>query len=467
MFSPRTYITLTALMVLGDLAGMLVSLWAAYHVRFETTWLPATEDLHRLDVYWPIAAVELVSLPLLFAFRGMYQVRRNVSRLDELQRVFGSVSIDALLALAVVALASRDFPYSRALLALHWVVAIPAVWALRMLQYWLHGRLRRRGMGVERVLLVGTGEIALAILAKMRSKPDWGYEVVGYVAEDNPDAPPLSLPRLGTPDAIEGIVRSHRVDEVILADPTLSHPQLVALIQQLDLPGVSVKVFPDLFQLISTQVSISDLHGLPLVSVRDAALRGWRFAVKRVVDVLVSGLVLVLLSPLLLLIALVIKLTSPGGPVFYAQERVGLNGKPFWVLKFRSMRPNAEASTGPVWASRGDSRTTPLGKFLRRSSLDELPQFVNVLMGDMSIVGPRPERPHFVQQFSQSIPDYWKRHWEKAGLTGWAQVNGLRGDTSIEERTAYDLWYVENWNLWLDFKIMLRTIPAMFRDSNG
>ena len=216
----------------------------------------------------------------------------------------------------------------------------------------------------------------------------------------------------------------------------------------------------------ATQVTISDLHGMPLVSVRDAALRGWRSALKRVVDVLVSGTVLVFASPVLLFLALLVKLSSPG-PVFYAQERVGLNGKSFWVLKYRSMRTDAESKTGPIWASRGDSRATPLGRFLRRSSLDELPQFINVLMGDMSIVGPRPERPVFVEQFSQSIPDYWKRHWEKAGLTGWAQVNGLRGDTSIEERTAYDLWYVENWNLWLDFKIMLRTIPAMLRDSNG
>ncbi|MSQ10802.1 MAG: undecaprenyl-phosphate glucose phosphotransferase [Dehalococcoidia bacterium] len=467
MFSPRMYILLTVVMVLGDVAMMLLSLGAAHYIRFDTALLPPGEEQHGLAVYLSMAAVELVVLPLVFAFRGMYQVRRNISRVDEMQRVFGAMAITTLVALAVVALGSRDFPYSRALLALHWLFAIPLVWALRLAMAWVHGRLRRHGMGVERVLLVGAGEIAQAIVEKMASRPDWGYHVAGYLADAELLPAHRGLAYLGTPEVIDAVVRSQRIDEVILADPALTHQRILALVQQLDSPGISIKVFPDVFQLMSTQVTISDLHGLPLMSVRDASLRGWRFAVKRVVDVVVSAVALVLLSPILLFIALLIKLTSPDGPVFYVQERVGLNGKSIWVLKFRSMRPDAEQASGPVWASRGDERATRLGRFLRRSSLDELPQFVNVLLGDMSIVGPRPERPHFVRQFSESIPDYWKRHWEKAGVTGWAQVNGLRGDTSIEERTAYDLWYVENWNLLLDFKIMLRTLPAMFRDSNG
>ncbi|MBC7262104.1 MAG: exopolysaccharide biosynthesis polyprenyl glycosylphosphotransferase [Chloroflexi bacterium] len=221
-----------------------------------------------------------------------------------------------------------------------------------------------------------------------------------------------------------------------------------------------------MFQIIASEISIDDLNGLPLLTVRDVALRGWRLAVKRAMDIVVSAATLILLSPLMLLIALLIKLDSPG-PVFYTQERMGLDAKPFQILKFRSMRVDAEQQTGPVWATRNDPRVTRLGAFIRRYSLDELPQFINVLLGDMSLVGPRPERPVFVEQFRQIVPRYMERHKEKAGITGWAQVNGLRGDTSIVERTKYDLWYIENWSLLLDIKILIKTFFNIFRDKNA
>ncbi|MBM3187925.1 MAG: exopolysaccharide biosynthesis polyprenyl glycosylphosphotransferase [Chloroflexi bacterium] len=213
---------------------------------------------------------------------------------------------------------------------------------------------------------------------------------------------------------------------------------------------------------MASDLRISDLDGLPLLTVRDVALRGWRLTVKHAMDLVGSAVGLVLLSPFLLFIALLIKLDSKG-PVFYTQLRVGLDGKPFPIIKFRSMRPDAEQETGPVWATEDDPRKTRLGEFLRRTSLDELPQLINVLLGDMSLVGPRPERPVFVDQFRQVIPRYMERHKEKAGLTGWAQVNGLRGDTSIVERTKYDLYYIENWSLLFDLKIIVRQIINQFR----
>jgi exopolysaccharide biosynthesis polyprenyl glycosylphosphotransferase len=217
---------------------------------------------------------------------------------------------------------------------------------------------------------------------------------------------------------------------------------------------------------MASEVSIGELGGLPLLTIRDIALRGWKLTLKRAVDLIGSAVGLVVLSPLLMLVALLVKLDSPG-PVFYAQERMGLDARPFWMLKFRSMWKDAEAKTGPVWATKDDPRRTKIGAFIRRFSIDELPQFINVLLGEMSLVGPRPERPVFVEQFRQSIPRYMDRHREKAGLTGWAQVNGLRGDTSIAERTKYDLWYTENWSLLLDFKIILRTIIRVFADRNA
>jgi exopolysaccharide biosynthesis polyprenyl glycosylphosphotransferase len=219
------------------------------------------------------------------------------------------------------------------------------------------------------------------------------------------------------------------------------------------------------FQIIASQVSIDDLGGLPLLSMRDVRLRGWHVTLKRAMDFAGSAALLVLLSPMMLLLALLVKLESPG-PVFYAQERMGLDARPFMLLKFRSMRRDAE-SNGPGWTTPDDPRRTRIGVILRRLNFDELPQLINVLLGEMSLVGPRPERPYYVEQFKRSIPRYMERHKEKSGLTGWAQVNGLRGDTSIAERTKYDLWYIENWSLLLDMRILIRTFFRLIADHNA
>jgi Undecaprenyl-phosphate glucose phosphotransferase len=275
----------------------------------------------------------------------------------------------------------------------------------------------------------------------------------------------MGVPVLGGLDDIPHLIQEHDIQEVIIGRPELNHSQVLAIISRCERGQVGIKIFPDLFQIIATELSIGDLGGLPLLTVRDVALRGWKLTLKRSVDVLGSGLGLIFLSPFLVLTAVMIKLDSPG-PVFYAQERMGLDARPFWCLKFRSMRTDAEKD-GPGWTTEGDPRVTRVGKWLRRLSVDELPQLINVLVGDMSLVGPRPERPVYVEQFRRSIPRYMDRHREKAGLTGWAQVNGLRGDTSIAERTKYDLWYIENWSLWLDFKIILRTVSNLFGDRHA
>jgi exopolysaccharide biosynthesis polyprenyl glycosylphosphotransferase len=253
---------------------------------------------------------------------------------------------------------------------------------------------------------------------------------------------------------------------VIIAKPEASHQEILSIITRCEREKVSIKVFPNVFQIMASEVSIGDLNGLPLLTVRDIALRGWRLALKRGLDIVGSGLALLFLSPIMMLVAVLIKLDS-SGPVFYIQERMGLDARPFPMLKFRSMRSDAEAHTGPVWATENDPRRTRIGAFIRRFSIDEFPQFINVLLGEMSLVGPRPERPAFVEQFKKSIPRYMDRHREKSGMTGWAQVNGLRGDTSIIERTKYDLWYIENWSLLLDMKIMARTVVSVFADKHA
>jgi Undecaprenyl-phosphate glucose phosphotransferase len=236
---------------------------------------------------------------------------------------------------------------------------------------------------------------------------------------------------------------------------------MLELIESTSRECVDVKVVPDLLQVIALRARLEDLDGVPVININDVPLQGFNTVVKRTIDVAISFLALVFLAVPLGLVALLIRLTSRG-PVLFYQERMGLDGKSIMILKFRSMYDDAEAETGPVWARENDPRVTPLGRFLRRSNLDELPQLWNVLRGDMSIVGPRPERPHFVAQFKHRIPSYMLRHKVKAGLTGWAQVNGWRGNTSIEKRIEYDLYYIEHWSVRLDIKIMWLTLLRGF-----
>jgi Undecaprenyl-phosphate glucose phosphotransferase len=310
--------------------------------------------------------------------------------------------------------------------------------------------------------------VAQMILQKIQWSPWLAYEIVGLVAKNGGNHPPESVlgeQVLGFTEDLPRLIDEHGVNEVIIALPEASHQETLNIIALCDRSTISVKVFPDVFQFIAGQVGIDDLGGLPLLSVRDVALRGWKLTVKRGVDVVGSMAAMVLLSPLMLLVAVLIKLESPG-PVFYVQERMGLDAHPFSMLKFRSMRQDAEQN-GPGWTRPNDPRRTRLGALMRRLNIDELPQFINVLIGDMSLVGPRAERPVYVDQFRKSIPRYMDRHREKAGITGWAQVNGLRGDTSITERTKYDLWYIENWSLLLDLKILIRTVLQFFSDRNA
>ena len=257
------------------------------------------------------------------------------------------------------------------------------------------------------------------------------------------------------------MAREQRADEVIVAMAGASYQELLEIVDLCADVNVGLKVYPDAFQLITERVDVGELSGVKLLSVKDVALRGWNRMLKRAFDMAFSAAILVLTAPLMLLLAALIKLDSPG-PVFFIQERVGLDGQPIQMIKFRSMRVGADKERAG-WTTPDDPRRTRMGRFLRRFSLDELPQFINVLLGEMSVVGPRPEQRFYVQKFSRTIPKYMLRHREKAGITGWAQVNGLRGDTSIEERTRLDLEYIETWSLLLDLKIIARTVLHMIR----
>jgi exopolysaccharide biosynthesis polyprenyl glycosylphosphotransferase len=460
----RADLLFSLLLALSDLIMVAVAFYLAYWLRIAIA-IPPPVSIAPFTDYVSMMLVQVATMLVVYFFSRLYDLKRYTSRLDEFYRLFAATSIGTVMAIAFTSFlfknSALELNYPRAMVVYAWLLTVALVTLGRSAVLWLRNRLRRRGNLAERLLIVGTGDVGRMILNKVRQMPRLGYQVVGFVnGEATPGQQIMGVPILGGVDDLPQLIEQQGVDEVIIGLPELTHQEALAIISRCERGQIGIKIFPDLFQIIASDLSIGDLGGLPLLSVRDVALRGWKLTLKRAVDLIGSALALVFLSPFLVLVALAIKLESPG-PILYAQERMGLDARPFWCIKFRSMRQDAEKD-GPGWTSENDPRRTRIGTFIRRFSIDELPQFINVLLGEMSLVGPRPERPVYVDQFRRSIPRYMDRHREKAGLTGWAQVNGLRGDTSIAERTKYDLWYIENWSLWLDFKIILRTALSIF-----
>ncbi len=448
-----------------DVLAVAAAFFLAYRWRFEQD---IAERYVPPTVVTGIVILILLVLPIAVAFRssGLYNLRRAGSRVDQAFRVVRVLSVGTMLGVALNTIVLRErFIYSPLILAYGWALGIVLVNLERFLYGELLAELRRRGFDPRLVLVVGAEEVGQTIIEKIIRFPRLGYRAVGFLDDRCPVGTEVAgVKVLGTPEEIAQILGREQVDEVIVAMQA-PYQRVLGIVSRCSEFPVEIKVYPDAFQIIvRNEVTIDDLNGLPLADVRNPALSGFGRVLKRMMDVVFSTLVLILGAPLLLLVALLIKLESPG-PALYVQERVGLDGRPFNCIKFRTMRQGSEEQTGPVWAAPDDPRVTRVGSFLRRHSLDELPQFVNVLLGEMSIVGPRAERPVFVEQFSQIVPGYMRRHREKVGITGWAQINGLRGDTSIEERTNYDLYYVENWSITFDIKIMLRTIAEMLRGT--
>ncbi len=461
---PRT-LFLVGGQVLLDLLAIAGAFGLAYRWRFQEDiagrYIPPNETtaLMMLALLFP---------PIVISFRsaGLYNLHRAGSRVDQAFKTLSALSVGTMIGIALNSIVLQQrFVYSPLILAYGWLLSLFLLNGERSLYGEVLAWLRRRGFDTHRLLIVGAGEVGQMILSQIQNSPRLGYRVIGFLDETQPAGTVIAgVPVLAIPQEIDRVLREEKeVDEVIIAMQA-PYQRVLEIVSRCSDLAVEIKVYPDAFQIITrNEVSIGDLNGLPLATVRNPVLGGWfNRALKRAMDITISLAVLILGAPLFLLIALLIKLHS-SGPVFYVQERVGLDGKRFLIIKFRTMTADAEARTGPVWAAPEDPRVTPLGRFLRRFSLDELPQFINVLLGEMSVVGPRAERPCFVEQFRQIVPGYMRRHKEKVGITGWAQVNGLRGDTSIEERTNYDLYYVENWSITFDLKIMLRTIVEILR----
>jgi Undecaprenyl-phosphate glucose phosphotransferase len=451
---------------MADLCVVLVAWGIAYGLRFHTALLPGHPVAPDPRTYLLLGLGMLPVWHLLLRARGLYEPRRGAARWKETRLLVEGASI-ASLCLASAPFFVGGLEVSRLVVALFWLLASAGLVAFRATLREALAQIRSRGYNRRRVAIIGTGILAGEVYGRIEAQPETGFEVVGFVGPSR-GATPAGWPSvIGGFQNINGVVEEHGIDHVLLAVDRADPVDWIKLARELQNTTAAVRIVPDLRGFPSVQGGIEELDDLPVIRLVESPLLGWSRVQKRALDVVVSSAGLAVLSPLLAAVALAIRWTSPDGPVLFRQRRMGLDGRLFWILKFRTMIPDAETATGPKWAEPNDPRRTPLGACLRRWNLDELPQLWNVLRGEMSLVGPRPERPEFIREFRKQLPGYMLRHKVKAGITGWAQVNGWRGQTSIEKRLEHDMEYVQRWSLWLDIKILVRTLFRGFGDRNA
>jgi len=408
------------------------------------------------------ALVGLVTM-VLFTGAGLYRQRLSISLLDDLPAIVGrslvAGSLVAALPLFTGGVVSRE-----PIVAAAWLILIVTV--LRGISYAVVRRARRSGRASHSALVLGGGQLACDLMSSLQEHPEFGLRPVGFV-DDRPLLPRSlhPVPCLGGYSSLVAILRTLEVRNVVIAFGSLPESQVVDIVRTCDRLSCEIFYVPRLFELEGRGSGVEDVWGIPLVRLRRAAFRTPAWQIKRLIDIVVSGVLLVLFAPFLLLIAAAAKLET--GQVFFGQERVGLDGRPIRVLKFCSLSPADPSEPASLWNVAHDERMGPVGRFIRATSLDELPQLWNILRGDMSLVGPRPERPHFVDEFSRKYPRYVARHRVPSGLTGLAQSRGLRGDTSIAERARFDNIYIESWSLWGDTKIALHTVLQLLRRTGS
>jgi Undecaprenyl-phosphate glucose phosphotransferase len=464
---------LVGLHIGADIFAGMAALALAYWVRFHgpvASFAPVTKGVPPFSQYVTLMPYIGLLVPLAFHLQGLYRLRRGRTRVDD----FFAVLVGSILAVlfgVAGTLYFQTYYVADELKNQGYLEVSQLVWILFLLftviltftardiaRVFLRARWRS-GKSLRRVLIAGAGDLGRTVADRLLEHREYGFTIVGFIDDKASTGDAIGyrgLPLVGSLSDVASIAADEKIDEIYVALPLEEHVGMLGVVEFASRECIEVHVVPDLLQFIALRARLEDLDGLPIISIHDVPLRGINSVLKRLVDIAISLLVIIGSAPVTLFIAFMIKRSSPG-PVFYSQERMSLDGQPFKVYKFRSMPIDAEDSSGPIWARNDDPRATPIGRWLRQTDVDELPQFWNVLKGDMSIVGPRPERPFFVEQFKHKIPQYMLRHKVKAGITGWAQVNGWRGNTSLEKRIEFDLYYIENWSLSLDFKIMWLT----------
>ena len=456
-----------ALLFAGDGVSLCLAWSAAYFIRFRAeVFFPVTQGYPPIADYLVLMPLVLIAWLLGARLTRLYEFRVGLKSAVEIARLTRTLAGTVLMLIAATFF-YRQTSYSRLVMLYFMILGPVFLFLVRRAVWSLIRRIRKRGVDMRRILVAGVSPLALRTAERLDAFRVLGFEVIGHLAEgEAPGGTAGGRPVLGALSGAREVVERERVEEVYVVLPAGMQAEQEALLESLADLAVDLRVVPDLVDHMRLNAGIEELDGLPIILLSQTPLVGWNRWVKRSLDAVLGTLMLVLLSPLLALIAVLIKLTSPG-PVFFAQERMGLDGVSFRMYKFRSMRMGAERETGAVWARPGDERRTLIGGLLRRASLDELPQLFNVLRGDMSLVGPRPERPVFVEDFRKAVPGYMLRHKMKSGITGWAQVNGWRGNTSIDKRIEHDLFYIENWSLWFDLRILWLTLWKGFVSENA
>lgn len=447
---------LNFLNVLSDALIIVLSMIGAFLIRFEILNGHITVSLYG---YCLLSAVYMPIQILVFKYLRLYEPHRKRRIYKELAAMFFGTLICFSAALVSLYM-FKYMDYSRIAMGIFFILE-NAVLGIKRIALRLGLRyFRKKGFNQKHVVIIGNGETAKHCYKEICRSPELGYAVHGYVADNNDWE---EIKWLGSLRDFEHVIEEENPDEVIATFDTNEHEYITEIIDLCETNGIRFSLIPFYSKFMSAQPQIDSLNGIPILNLREIPLdHVWNAAVKRTCDVVCSIILLILTSPIMLVCAVCVKLSSPG-PILFKQERIGYAKKPFYMYKFRSMRVNSDQDTG--WTTNSDPRKTKVGAFIRKYSIDELPQFFNVLIGDMSLVGPRPEVPYFVEQFKEQIPKYLLRQQVRPGITGWAQVNGLRGNTSIEERVRYDRWYIENWSIGLDIVILLKTLFGGFKNN--
>lgn len=451
----------------ADLVVVSVAWMIAYWLRFQSGLVPVDKGIPDIGHYLSMLLFIWLIWAFIFRRMGLYRPMRGVRRTRELWVLINGNALSILLLISMTYLfKEKSIQFSRLVFVYFWILATVLTVCERSALRFLLRELRRKGYNLRYMLLVGAGQVAADMASRIRLHQELGVQLVGCLSRDGAERRgPGGIPIVGSYGDLSRFIGRTDLDQIVVALPLEDHQMLPEIMEELKDSILDIKVIPDLYQFTSIGGAIEEFEGLPVISLQGCPLDGINLFTKRTLDLALASMLLVFLSPVMLLIAILVKCTSRG-PVLFKQERVSFDGSPFKIIKFRTMRTNAEAS-GPGWTIPGDERVTCIGKFLRSTSLDELPQLFNVLRGDMSIVGPRPERPVFIKEFRRRVPRYMLRHKVPAGITGWAQVHGWRGDTSIDKRIEYDLYYIENWSLVLDLKILCMTLINGFRNRNA
>ena len=438
--------------IVSDAFVILLSLPLAFLVRFYV--LQSGVITVPLSDYLGTSLLLAVLYIFTFGAFGLYRSFRGIPLLRELSRLWIACLLDLALVFSYLFLSHSD-DYSRLAMAIFFVISLCALSLKRWLLRRILRKMRAQGYNLKHVIILGSGPLANSYLNAIRKDPELGFKAVGYV-DNAPVKRGDGLKYLGSFDQLEQILEKHQPDEVVSAIRMEDYSKTPGIIADCEKTGVKLAIIPYYADYISSTPQFDEIGGIPLLNIRRVPLDNLaNAAIKRGMDIIVSALLILITSPIMLFCAVGVYLSSPG-PILFKQERVGRNKKLFKMYKFRSMRVNDSQQTG--WSRSSDSRKTKFGAFLRKFSLDEFPQFFNVLKGDMSLVGPRPEVPFYVERFKEDVPLYMVKHQVRPGITGWAQVHGYRGDTSIKGRIEHDIYYIEHWNLLLDIKILMMTV---------